>query len=536
MKTAARWRAGSASDPGLLRTVNEDRVWFDDTRGIFLVVDGLGGHAAGEIAAAAAVEVVRKNLEPATADLESHIRSVICAANNEIYRLAEENPAWRGMACVLTLAAMQEDHVVIGHVGDSRLYLFWNGKLKKITSDHSPVGEQEDQGLLTEEEAMHHPRRNEVFRDVGSAPRLSDDSQFIETRSFLFRDDAALMLCSDGLTDLVPAAEITSILEQFDGDANRSAQLLIEAANAAGGKDNISVVFVAGPEFAGAESQQWQDARQRHATTRARNESAAGEAGGFRRWGRYLLIGVVGIALGFAIWRIIVQVTTVPSPPVPSTQAPAIVVHTIEVNAADARGIIDALNVAEPGETINVPPGDFLGPLILKDGVNIIAKDDRRAVLRSDASATAEQGIAIVARGVQKAVVKGIKIAADDTHPLKTGVLIVDSSIELVNLDVSGAVYSGIRIEGASKPLITECFIHSNGGAGVGIGDRSEPRLVRNQIMQNGLMVNAARPGIEVGPAAKPVLDGNLVSGNGADEPMQTGHAEAKKRREDHLP
>ena len=253
MKTAARWHAGAASDPGLQRTINEDRVWFDEARGIFLVVDGLGGHAAGETAAATAVEIIRQHLDPyAEANLEAHIRTVVCAANNEIFRLSEEHAELRGMACVLTLAVMRDDQVVIGHVGDSRLYLLWNGQLRKITSDHSPVGEQEDQGLLTESEAMHHPRRNEVFRDVGSIPRLSDDPQFIETRSFLFRDDAALLLCSDGLTDLVTAAEITSILESYDGDAECSAQLLVEAANAAGGKDNISVVFVAGSDFTGS--------------------------------------------------------------------------------------------------------------------------------------------------------------------------------------------------------------------------------------------------------------------------------------------
>ena len=87
-------------------------------------------------------------------------------------------------------------------------------------------------------------------------------------RSFPFHDDAALLLCSDGLTDLVTAAEITHILEQFDGDADRTSQLLVESANAAGGKDNISVVFAAGPEFAGSDSQLAQDARSRHATTR----------------------------------------------------------------------------------------------------------------------------------------------------------------------------------------------------------------------------------------------------------------------------
>ena len=90
------------------------------------------------------------------------------------------------MACVLTLAVVREDVVTVGHVGDSRLYLIWNGTLRKLTPDHSPVGEQEDQGELTEAEAMEHPRRNEVFRDVGSRERGANDGDFIEVRSFPF--------------------------------------------------------------------------------------------------------------------------------------------------------------------------------------------------------------------------------------------------------------------------------------------------------------------------------------------------------------
>ena len=532
MKTAAHWRAGSASDPGLQRTINEDRVWFDDSRGIFLVVDGLGGHAAGETAAEAAVDIIRQHLDPAAADLEAHIRTVICAANNEIFRLAEDHSLWRGMACVLTLAVMRDHHVIIGHVGDSRLYLLWNGKLEKITSDHSPVGELEDQGMLTEEEAMRHPRRNEVFRDVGSAPRLSDDAQFIETRSFLFRADAALLLCSDGLSDLVPSAEITAILEHFDGDAARCAQLLVEAANAAGGNDNISVVFVAGPAFTGADSTQSHAARARHATTRPRAESVSRS---FPRWATYLLLSLLGVAIGYGLWRLVFQVTSVPAPTVAKEQATAPTPpRTIEVSASDARGIIDSLTLANSGDTISVPPGEYLGPLLLKEGVNIIAKLPRQSTVRSDPASTAELGIAIVARSVQNATITGLRVAADDTHPLKTGVLISDSSVKLENLDISGAVYSGVRIEGSSQSHLLENFIHGNGGAGVSIGDNGSPTLVRNQIMQNGLMVNAARPGIETAPSAKPVLDGNLISGNGADDPLQTGHADSKKRKEEH--
>ena len=530
MKTAARWRAGSASDPGLQRSINEDRVWIDAARGVFLVVDGLGGHAAGEIAAATAVDLIRENLETSVGNLETHLRTVISAANNEIYQKASDNVNWTGMACVLTLAVMQEDQVVVGHVGDSRLYLFWNGRLKKMTSDHSPVGEQEDEGILSEEEAMQHPRRNEVFRDVGSEPRSSTDTQFVEIRNFLFPHDGALLLCSDGLTDCVTAAEMTSIIEQFDGDSGRSAQLLVEAANATGGKDNISVIFVAGPEFAGSDSREAQDARSRHATTRARSDIQSKSSGAVPRWLKIMLVCLAGLALGVGLWQIIVRVTTVPSTPVQTTQIPSVIKPTLEVNASDARGIIDALNLAVSGQTIVVPAGEFLGPLILKEGVDIVAKDPRQTIVRSDPSAAAEPGLAIVARGVEKALVNGLRVASDETHPLRTGVLLKDSSVELMNLDISGAIYSGVRIEGRSSAGLKECFIHNNGGAGVSIGEGAVPSLIHNQIMQNGLMVNAARPGIELGPGASPVLEDNLVSGNGDDQPLKASSVKSKKR------
>jgi parallel beta-helix repeat protein len=206
----------------------------------------------------------------------------------------------------------------------------------------------------------------------------------------------------------------------------------------------------------------------------------------------------------------------------------------IEVNASDSRGIIEALSSAVSGDTISVPPGEYLGPLQLKEGVDIVAKVPRLAIIRSDAAGTSDQGSAIVARGIHSSLVNGLTIAADDTHPLKDGVLLVDSSVELANLDVSGAVYSGIRIEGDGKPRLIENFIHANGGAGVAISDKAAPTLLRNQIIQNGLMVNSVRPGIEVGPFAKPILEGNLLSGNGADDPLKTGRAETKKRQGDH--
>jgi serine/threonine protein phosphatase PrpC len=270
MSVNDKWRSAALSHPGLVRTENQDRSYIGDTLGIFLVVDGLGGHAAGEKAAETAVEVIIAELEASTGDPKQCVLSAIAAANNRIYELASENEDWRGMACVLTLAVMQGDRVVIGHVGDSRLYLIWNGAIRKLTSDHSPVGEREDRGELTEADAMSHPRRHEVFRDVGTKRREPGEAEFVEMKEFLFKPDAAMLLCSDGLSDLLTSAEINEIIDRYDGDADQVARDLVDAANRAGGKDNITVVFVAGNEFLGNESPQMTEARARHAITRAR--------------------------------------------------------------------------------------------------------------------------------------------------------------------------------------------------------------------------------------------------------------------------
>jgi PPM family protein phosphatase len=301
MRTAAAgWRAGIASDAGLQRPTNEDRVYVDEAAGVFLVVDGLGGHAAGEKAAETAVETIVEQLAGSDGSPAERVRSAIVAANNHIYELAHDDAECRGMACVLTLALAHEDRVTVGHVGDSRLYLVWNGTVRKLTSDHSPVGEREDQGELTEQQAMAHPRRHEVFRDVGSRHREADEEHFIEIRSLPFRPDAAFLLCSDGLSDVLTSAEISSIVERYDGDAERVALELVDAANESSGKDNISVVFVAGPEFLGAESRTMTEARVRHAVTRTRRRS---------RMRRLLTSRIpwlaAGILLGMILWAVV---------------------------------------------------------------------------------------------------------------------------------------------------------------------------------------------------------------------------------------
>ena len=129
------------------------------------------------------------------------------------------------MACVLTVAVLDNGSAVVGHVGDSRLYQIRRGEVRKITHDHSPVGEREDNRELSEAEAMRHPRRNEVFRDVGSEQHQPDDSDFIEVQRIPFDPDRALLLCRDGLSDQVASDEILDAVERNAGSPTSSDRL-----------------------------------------------------------------------------------------------------------------------------------------------------------------------------------------------------------------------------------------------------------------------------------------------------------------------
>lgn len=232
------------SDIGRVRANNEDRFYFHSKKGIFLVVDGMGGHLAGEVAAEIACETITKRLERETANISERIREAITLANNEIFRQSQSNEKYDGMACVLTVAVVENNLVTVGHIGDSRLYLLTAEKIKKMTNDHSPVGVLEDICQITELEAMQHTNRNEVFRDVGSTDHSPNDVDFIDIYEFEMPSESALILCSDGLTDLVTENRIFNNYLLHQENPITLVETLIDEANQAGGKDNITIVAV----------------------------------------------------------------------------------------------------------------------------------------------------------------------------------------------------------------------------------------------------------------------------------------------------
>ena len=247
----AGFSGAAGSHPGRHRATNEDRYELDAQAEFLLVVDGIGGHTGGEVAAGLAADTIRRRMRLMDAPAADRVRDAIHLANQRIFERSMLDPGMKGMACVLTLAAFSDGALTVGHVGDSRLYRLSAGGITKLTHDHSPIGDREDRGELTEVEAMHHPRRNEVFRDVGSQPREAADDHFIELFSTNLERDAAVLMCSDGLSDMVTSVEIQRIVRKEAGDAAAVVAALIDAGNDAGGNDNITVAYLEGPDFAG---------------------------------------------------------------------------------------------------------------------------------------------------------------------------------------------------------------------------------------------------------------------------------------------
>lgn len=237
------------TDTGKVRGNNEDTFIVQPTKGgehiIACAIDGVGGYSGGEIAAALARESIIESIENASGDLTTMMIQALVSANEKIYKEKLEVKEHDSMACVLTLAVVDirnnEFHYI--HVGDTRLYLLRDGSLVKLTKDQSFVGFLEDSGRLTEEAAMSHPKRNEINKALGFNTGLENDLDYFETGKSPFLPGDMILLCSDGLTDMVNKQDITDIITS-EISLEDMAQKLIEAANANGGKDNITAVLV----------------------------------------------------------------------------------------------------------------------------------------------------------------------------------------------------------------------------------------------------------------------------------------------------
>ncbi|MFV0344660.1 MAG: PP2C family protein-serine/threonine phosphatase [Bacteroidales bacterium] len=240
------------SDIGQVRENNEDNnicLSFDAYPHILLLgaIDAVGGYEGGEIAAEICKLTVESYFEELTnledKDMDLELKKSMYKANNRIYSERSNNPEYSQMSCVATVVLMdiQKGSLCFTHVGDSRGYIYRDDKLEKFTTDHSLVGYLEESGRISEEDAMNHPRRNEISKLMGGE-LLGYDSKYMQCGRHSFYSGDIVVLCSDGLTDLVNAAGIVSILSA-DATLEDKKELLIYAANHLGGRDNITVAL-----------------------------------------------------------------------------------------------------------------------------------------------------------------------------------------------------------------------------------------------------------------------------------------------------
>ena len=253
----------SCTDPGMVRSHNEDSIASDPATGLVVLGDGMGGFNAGEVASGMAKTVItteiqqlraaadmlkvgKPEVQPIDIDEETKapvarrmIREQVLKANTSIYQAAQSQPQYSGMGTTLVVCLFYDNKMTVGHLGDSRLYMLRDGKFSQVTRDHSLLQEQIDSGIITAEQAKHAQHKNLVTKALGIDPTVEP-----EVKEYATRPGDVYLLCSDGLCDMVDDEDMGMTLQALGGNLKLAAQQLVQMANDNGGKDNVSVILV----------------------------------------------------------------------------------------------------------------------------------------------------------------------------------------------------------------------------------------------------------------------------------------------------
>lgn len=250
MSADERWEIAGLTDTGRTRARNEDAIGWDHGIGLVVLADGMGGHNGGSIASGMAVESAKAGLRKVLAqdsdgaritpsDLSLVVELTLNKTNQAIYQAAAAQPHYAGMGTTVVLAVFADDHVIVAHVGDSRLYRLRGELFEQLTRDHSLVQELLQSGFLSEKEARSSSQRNIITRALGIGAEVKADVQ----QQRIERGDVYLF-CSDGLSNLVGDCDIQASIRKFDADLTEAVHDLVQMANDRGGYDNISAILV----------------------------------------------------------------------------------------------------------------------------------------------------------------------------------------------------------------------------------------------------------------------------------------------------
>lgn len=237
------------SDIGKSRKENQDKIYFVDKESelkLFVLADGMGGANAGSIASSTAVDFIQnyilKNFKNITKDrenIENLIKEAMSIANNYVYDKSKAIKEYAGMGTTAITVIIYKNKVYIGHIGDSRVYRIRKNIIRQLTKDHSYVQALVESGSITKEEAQNHPQKNVLLKVLGCEKNIEPD---VITKGFLKED--VLLICTDGLTNMLDTSEIYDIVTNNKYDVEKCCELLISEANRQGGYDNISVILI----------------------------------------------------------------------------------------------------------------------------------------------------------------------------------------------------------------------------------------------------------------------------------------------------
>ena len=254
------------SDPGMVRSNNEDSICVNPVLGLAVLADGMGGYNAGEVASGMATALLGTQLEKAFVEKEPFQRDAatglswahdvlkreIARTNDTIYQSARSQPQYAGMGTTLVMAVFHDNLMTVAHIGDSRLYRLRGEQFEQVTRDHSFLQEQIDSGLITKEQARNAQGKNLVLRALGIDPQVEP-----EIHDYGVAVGDVYLLCSDGLSDMVEDVEIGETLQALAANLELCAMQLIQMANDNGGRDNVSVVLVKVKNEFGAPRSRW---------------------------------------------------------------------------------------------------------------------------------------------------------------------------------------------------------------------------------------------------------------------------------------
>jgi hypothetical protein len=304
------------------------------------------------------------------------------------------------------------------------------------------------------------------------------DSEFIDVSEIRFEPDSALLLCSDGLTDLVRSSTIHQLVKQFAGEPDRVVSALIDAAKRAGGKDNVTVVYVEGDEFKTSAG----NGRATDTTRRSRDgagDDRIEQRSSRERLARGVLLVVATILLALTIVELPGPVPAAPNAFAPFTST------AVRLVVRPGESIAAALKQAAPGGEIMVEPGEYREAVSLASDVRLVSRVPGGAVLRLPANAHERDAVA-TASGIAGASLIGFRIVGDATTPLGTGLLVQDSELSVIDTEISGAANLAIDIAGTSRVTVMASDVHDNPGAAFAVRSGASARMTHNVFRRNG--------------------------------------------------